>query len=60
MKSTVEDDKIMAKIPDNELKTILEKCNKTITWLDHNQTAEVDEFKDKQKETENVCNPIIT
>ena len=32
----------------------------TITWLDGNQTAEVDEFEDKQKELEGICNPIIS
>lgn len=31
-----------------------------ITWLDHNQLAEVEEFEDKQKELENICNPIIS
>lgn len=31
----------------------------TIQWLEHNTTAEKDEFEDKQKELEAVCNPII-
>merc|ERR1711890_38242 len=31
-----------------------------IKWLDANQLAEVEEFQDKQKEVEGVCNPIIT
>ena len=37
----------------------MDKCNDTIRWLDANQTAEVEEYKDKQKEVEGVCNPII-
>jgi heat shock protein 1/8 len=41
-------------------KTILDKCNEAISWLDGNQTAEVEEFKEKQKELESVCNPIIS
>merc|ERR1711860_265887 len=49
MKSTL-DDKNMSS----------ETCNEALNWLDNNQTAEVDEFKDKQKEVESVCNPIIT
>lgn len=41
-------------------KTILDKCNDAISWLDGNQTAEVEEFKEKQKELESVCNPVIS
>ncbi|KAK1394528.1 hypothetical protein POM88_013584 [Heracleum sosnowskyi] len=32
---------------------------KAITWLDNNQLAEVEEFEDKMKELEGICNPII-
>merc|ERR1712228_279037 len=60
MKSTIDDDKMKDKIPESDRKTILDKCNETIGWLDNNQTAEVDEYKDKQKEVEGVCNPIVT
>merc|ERR1712110_164958 len=52
MKSTIDDDKMKDKIPESDRKTILDKCNETIGWLDNNQTAEVDEYKDKQKEAE--------
>merc|ERR1711942_190901 len=48
MKSTIEDEKIN------------DKCDEAIKWLDANQLAEVEEFNDKQKEIEGVCNPIIT
>merc|ERR1719248_75471 len=41
-----------------------EKLNKAIDdaieWLDANQLAEVEEFTDKLKEVEEVCNPVIT
>jgi len=60
MKSTVDDAKFKDKIPEADRTTILNICNDTIGWLDNNQTAEVDEFKDKQKEIESVCNPIIS
>lgn len=33
---------------------------KVISWLDSNTMAEKDEFDDKRKELEGVCNPIIT
>merc|ERR1711923_308421 len=60
MKSTMEDEKLKDKISEDEKKTIMEKCNEVIAWLDANQTAEEDEYKDKQKEVEGICNPIIT
>merc|ERR1712176_452886 len=52
MKTTIEDEKVKDKISDDD--------RKAIKWLDANQLAEVEEFNDKQKEVEGVCNPIIT
>lgn len=60
MKSTVEDDKFKDKIPDADRETIIGKCNDTIQWLDANQLAEKEEYEHKQKELEQICNPIIT
>lgn len=60
MKSTVEDEKVKEKIPEEDRKTVLDKCNDVIRWLDANQLAEKEEFEDKQKELEKICNPIIT
>jgi len=60
MKSTVEDDKLKDKISADDLKVITDKCSEVITWLDANTLAEKDEFEDKRKELENICNPIIT
>merc|ERR1712158_350578 len=48
MKTTLDDDKVN------------DKCDEAIKWLDANQLAEVEEFNEKQKEVEGVCNPIIT
>merc|ERR1739847_141347 len=50
MKSTMEDEKLKDKIDESDKKTIMDKCNEVIAWLDANQTAEEDEYKDKQKE----------
>jgi len=45
---------------EDERKLIFEKCDEIIKWLDANQLAEQEEFEEKQKEIEKVCNPIIT
>merc|ERR1712095_29046 len=60
MKSTLDDEKLKEKISEDEKRTISNKCDEALKWLDSNQLAEVDEFQDKQKEVEAVCNPIIT
>jgi len=60
MKTTLDDEKVKDKIGEDDKKTILDKCDETIKWLDANQLAEVEEFNDKQKEVEGICNPIIT
>ena len=58
IKSTLDDDKLSEKISAQDKSSCLEKCNDTISWLDRNQTAETEEFKQKQKELENVFSPI--
>merc|ERR1712168_247160 len=60
MKTTVEDEKLKDKISAEEKETIVKKCDEIMKWLDANQLAEKEEFDDKQKELEGVCNPIIT
>ena len=61
MKSTVQDDKvIMDKISEKEKKTILDKCEDMISWLDSNQGGSKEEFDSKQKELERVCAPFMT
>lgn len=60
IKSTVEDEKLKDKISEEDKKKVIDKVEATIKWLDSNQLAEKEEFEDKQKELESVCNPIIT
>merc|ERR1711863_51681 len=60
MKSTLDDEKVKDEISEDDRKTIMDKSNDTISWLDQNQMAETEEFKDKQKELESICNPIIS
>ena len=48
MKTTLEDDKVKDKISEDVMKTIMDKCDEAIKWLDANQLAEVEEFNDKQ------------
>jgi heat shock protein 1/8 len=38
----------------------LDAITETTEWLEHNQLAEKDEFDDKLKGLEALCNPIMT
>ncbi|XP_049365544.1 heat shock 70 kDa protein [Solanum verrucosum] len=59
MRNTVRDEKISGKLDPSEKQKIEKAVDETIEWLDRNQLAEVDEFEDKLKELEKLCNPII-
>jgi heat shock 70kDa protein 1/2/6/8 len=59
MRNTIKDDKIASKLPAEDKKKIEDAVDGAISWLDSNQLAEVEEFEDKMKELEGICNPII-
>merc|ERR1712054_150764 len=61
MKNTVEDKKKAGdKISEDDKKTILDAVEEGIKWVDGNPEADEDAYKEKQKEIEEVCNPIIS
>ncbi|KAF7054431.1 hypothetical protein CFC21_062104 [Triticum aestivum] len=60
MRNTVRDEKIASKLPADDKKKIEDSIEDAIKWLDGNQLAEADEFEDKMKELESICNPIIS
>uniref|UniRef100_A0A6N2LTB6 Uncharacterized protein n=1 Tax=Salix viminalis TaxID=40686 RepID=A0A6N2LTB6_SALVM len=59
MRNTIKDDKISSKLGADDKKKIEDAIDEAIQWLDTNQLAEADEFDDKMKELESLCNPII-
>nr|CAB3478806.1 unnamed protein product [Digitaria exilis] len=59
MRNTIKDDKIASRLSAEDKKKIEDAVDGAISWLDSNQLAEVDEFEDKMKELEGICNPII-
>merc|ERR1712021_312556 len=60
MQSTVEDARLDNKINKSDKNSIMDKVNEVIEWLDRTQIGDEDEYKHKQKEIEQVCNPIMT
>nr|GMD12449.1 heat shock cognate 70 kDa protein 2 [Ipomoea batatas]GMD17445.1 heat shock cognate 70 kDa protein 2 [Ipomoea batatas] len=59
MRNTIKDEKIGSKLTPDDKKKIEDAIDQAISWLDSNQLAEADEFEDKMKELESICNPII-
>merc|ERR1712033_47791 len=59
MKQSVEDEKVKDKISEEDRKTVVDKCEEILKWLEENMEASKEEFDGKQKEVEGVCAPII-
>jgi L1 cell adhesion molecule like protein len=60
IKQIIEGEDLKNKISEDDRNTVIGTCNETIKWLDDNQLAEKEEYEDKRKGTENICQPIIT
>jgi heat shock 70kDa protein 1/2/6/8 len=48
------------KLTDADKKTVIDKCESELKWLDTNTLAEKEEFEDHMKETQRVCSPIMS
>ncbi|XP_027344915.1 heat shock 70 kDa protein-like isoform X3 [Abrus precatorius] len=60
MRNTVKDEKFAGKLDPADKQKIEKAVDETIEWLDRNQLAEVEEFQDRLKDLEGLCNPIIS
>ncbi|XP_048761605.2 heat shock protein 70 B2-like [Ostrea edulis] len=47
------------KLQSEDKETISKVCNETLSWLDNNALAEIDEYEFKLKEVQKVCSPIM-
>jgi heat shock protein 5 len=61
LKNTLEDEEkgIAGKIAEAEKTELISLIDETLDWLEENPEAEADEFAAKQKEVEQVANPIM-
>jgi heat shock protein 5 len=61
MKNTVTDQKKLGeKISEDDKKAVLDAVEEGIKWVDANVNADEEAYKEKQKEVEGVCNPIVS
>merc|ERR1712023_551422 len=60
MRNTLNDEKVAGNLDAADKEKLTKEIDAAIAWLDVNQLAEVDEFQDKLKELEGLCNPIMS
>ncbi|KAK8509037.1 hypothetical protein V6N12_054065 [Hibiscus sabdariffa] len=61
MKNQIHDkDKLADKVESDEKEKVEAAVKEALEWLDDNQSAEKEDYEEKLKEVEAVCNPIIT
>jgi heat shock 70kDa protein 1/2/6/8 len=60
MRNTMNDSKVAGSMDPSDKSTLDAKISETIAWLDANQSAEKEEYEEKQKELEAVANPILS
>lgn len=60
LKNQVNDEeKLGSKLSEDDKTTILEAVDEKISWLEENQEADSEEYKDAKKEVEDIVGPII-
>jgi L1 cell adhesion molecule like protein len=59
MRNTLSEEKLKDKFSEEDKSTIEKGVQDTLDWMDKNQLAEKDEFEAKQKELEQIVNPIM-
>ena len=61
MKNTINDaDKLADKLDEDDKSTIDSAIKEVLEWLDENQAAEKEDYEEKLKEVEGICNPIVS
>jgi L1 cell adhesion molecule like protein len=59
LRNTLNDEKFKDKIDSGDKDKLDAKIKEITSWIDQNDSAEVDEYEEKKKELESVSNPIM-
>lgn len=60
LRNTISEDKVKDKISADDKKAIEDKVAEVLAWMEENESAEKEEYEEKQKAVESVATPIIT
>ena len=59
LKNTLDDDEKADSISAEDRKELQDIVDETLDWMDENPEADKDDYDGKQKEVENIANPIM-
>merc|ERR1712115_325906 len=61
LKNTLDDDEkgLADKLSPEDKKELQDMIDETLDWMDENPEAEKEDYDEKQKEVENIANPIM-
>ena len=59
LKNTLDDEEKGANLKAEDKKELQDMVDETLDWMDENPEADKDDYKEKQKEVEQVANPIM-
>jgi L1 cell adhesion molecule like protein len=59
VKSSMNDEKLVEKLGAEDKEKILDKIKEELQWLENNQAGNKEEYESRQKELENMVNPIM-
>ncbi|KAI8884886.1 70 kDa heat shock protein 3 [Backusella circina FSU 941] len=59
LRNTLQDEKVGGALPEDEKTKLSAAVDESIKWLDESQEASKEEYESKQKELEEVANPIM-
>ena len=59
LRNTLSDSKVDEKLEAGDKEKLKSEIDKTVAWLDDNQTATKEEYESQQKELEGIANPIM-
>jgi len=59
MRNTIREEKFASMLSAEDKQAVEKAIEETVQWIERNALAEKDEFDHKQKELENICNPIV-
>ncbi|KAI9504757.1 hsp71-like protein [Coemansia spiralis] len=60
LKNTISDPKVGDQVPAEDKEKLTKAIEDTIKWLDESQEASKEEYESRQKELEEIANPIMT
>lgn len=59
MKTSMEEAARSGNISEDDRKTVIRKCNETITWMEANKSASKTAYENKLQDIEGLCKPIV-